>query len=206
MANITVQILGQGYGETPAQITGTANGNVVFSGTIHTINQSPPMLPENSAAVDPAVLFTFDIDYEGTGEIPMTCTVSEGTVIFGAIIITGATGPDALYTTEQVAILKNPATTLAERVAIYTAVANPPLSQQEIDTLLDPTTTPEQTEAILVAHNVYPPGEEPIVYPDLRSSVTINGIAQNPDRIGLPGTWWWTIDAGSTLAYNLIVV
>jgi hypothetical protein len=38
---------------------------------------------------------------------------------------------------------------------------------------------------------------------DPRNTVTINGVSATPDPRDLPGTWWWTISAPSTLAYNL---
>lgn len=37
---------------------------------------------------------------------------------------------------------------------------------------------------------------------DSRSSVTIDGVPQNPNRTGLPGQWTWEIIQGSTIACN----
>ena len=206
----TIQIRGQGYGTSPAQITVTANGNTVFSGTIATVNQPLPALPDLAINL-PEILCTFEIDLAFTGQIPMTCTVNSGTTIFAEIYANYVQIPNPVYTPAQIATLTNPDTTQADRVTIYTQGANPPLSQQDIDTLLDPASTPEQIKAILVAHNCLPyipsgtSGYGPIDKIDSRSSVTINGIAQTPDHSELPGTWWWTVGTGSSLAYQLNV-
>jgi hypothetical protein len=210
MANRTVQILGQGYGANPAQITVTANGNTVFSGTVSSIDQSPPSLPNLNINLA-EILCTFEIDQAFTGQIPMTCAVSSGTVIFAQIYANYVAIPNPVYTQEQLATLIDPATAQADRVAIYTQVANPSLSQTDIDNLQDPSVSPAQQEAILVAHNCQinissgDAGYGQIDNTDARSSVTIDGIARTPDHGDLPGTWWWTISAGSTLAYQLDV-
>ena len=208
----TVQIQGQGYGSTSAQITVTANANTVFSGTVNTVDQPVPSLP--NADIDLSnVLCTFEIDTAFTGQIPMTCQVFSGTVIF-ADILANYYGriPNPVYTPEQIAILNDPATPQADRVAIFTQVAVPALSQAEIDLLLDPATPLSEAKAITAAHScqaTIPSGPDlyrPIdVSDDPRSSVVIDGIAQTPDHSELPGAWWWTITSGSTLAYELNV-
>jgi hypothetical protein len=210
MANRTVQILGQGYGSTPAQITVTANGTTVFSGAVNTTDQSLPALP--NADLDLTnVLCTFEIDQAFSGQIPMTCAVSSGTVIFAQIYANYVAIPNPVYTSEQLAILFNPATPGPDRLAIYTQVANPALSETDIATLQNPTTTPEQRNAILAAHNCQEAtssganGYGAIDNTDPRSSVSINGISQTPDRGDLDGAWWWTINTGSSLAYQLDV-
>lgn len=210
MANRTVQLLGQGYGATPAEITVTSNGNTVFSGTVSTVDQPLPVLP-NLEIILENILCTFEIDQAFTGQIPMTCTVSAGSVVFSEIFANYVRIANPVYTPEQIITLTNPATTQAECVAIYTAVANPPLSQQDIDTLLDPTATAEQKNAILIAHNCTTYISSGInIYgsiddTDPRSAVSIDGIAQTPDRGELEGTWWWKIQTGSTLSYQLDV-
>jgi len=206
----TIQILGQGYGSSPAQITVTSNGTTVFSGAVNTVDQPLPVLP--NLAVDLSnILCTFEIDQAFTGQIPMTCAVSSGTVIFAQIYANYVAILNPVYTPEQITILTSPTTTQAERVTIYTQVANPPLSQTDIDTLLDPAATQEQKNAIIAAHNCTTEissgvdGFGSIDNTDARSSVAINGIAQTPDHGELPGTWWWAINAGSTLSYQLDV-
>ena len=210
MANRTVQILGQGYGSSPAQITVTANGNTVFSGTVSTVDQPLPALPNLGLTIS-NILCSFEIDLAFTGQIPMTCAVSSGTVIFAQINANYVAIPNPVYTPEQMAVLENPTTTYAEKVTIYTQVANPPMSQTDIDTLLDPASTQEQKNAIIAAHNCKTQissgvdGFGAIDDTDARSSVMVNGIAQTPDHGELPGTWWWIINTGSTLAYQLDV-
>jgi hypothetical protein len=210
MAIRTVQILGQGYGANPAEITVTASGNTVFSGTVSTVDQLLPALPNLEIDLN-SVLCTFEIDTAFVGEIPMTCAVSTGTVIFAQIYANYVTISNPVYTPAQIATLDNPDTTQADRVAIYTQVAVPALSPADIDVLLDPASTLEQKDAILVAHNcmIYissgASGYGPIDNTDPRSSVVINGTAQTPDHGELPGAWWWAINTGSTMTYQLQV-
>ena len=211
MANRTVQLLGQGYGSTPAQITVTANGNPVFSGPVNTVDQPSPVLPNLDINLF-GVLCTFEIDQAFTGQIPMTCAVSTGTVTFAQIYANYVATPNPVYTPEQMTILTSyPPASQAERVTIFTQVANPPLSQTDIDTLLDPAATQEQKNAIIAAHNCTTfissgvDGFGCVDNIDPRSSVTIDGIAQTPDHGELSGIWWWQINAGSTLSYQLNV-
>jgi hypothetical protein len=56
-------------------------------------------------------------------------------------------------------------------------------------------------------YNIYKPGNTEVIT-DSRSNVTIDGIAQTitPEQRGsLLGTWWWTIEPGSTMSYDLLV-
>ena len=211
MPNRTVQLLGQGYGSNPAQITVTANGNPVFSGPVNTVDQPVPALPNMDTNLN-NILCNFEIDQSFTGQIPMTCAVSSGTVIFSLILANYVPIPNPVYTQAQLDVIADPSAPEADKVAIYTQVANPPLSQADIDALLDPAVTPKQKSEILIAHNCQTPissganGYGSIDnISDARSSVFIDGIEQIPDHGELPGTWWWKISLGSTLAYQLDV-
>jgi hypothetical protein len=213
MPNRTIKFLGQGYGATPAEVTITANGNTVFSGTVDTVDELRPVLPNPNLNLN-GNMGTFEIDQAFRGQIPMTCTVNSGTVIFAQIVIDNVYMSNPSYTAEQMAALSNPATTPAEKVAIYTTGADPSLSQQDIDTLLDPATTPAQAYEILVAHNCQPwvySGDDywfplNLTNADPRTSVSIDGVLQTPDRdLDLDGTWWWTVFEGSTMSYQLTV-
>ena len=211
MANSTIKFLGQGYGATPAVVTITANGNTVFSGPVDTVDQLRPVLPNTSLNLVSNV-GTFEIDRTFKGQIPITCTVTSGTVIFAQVMINNVELTDSVYTPEQMAVLGNPETTQADRVAIYTLVAEPPLSQQDIDTLLDPATTTNQANAILVEHNCvinWVSGDDGWYQVnhtgvDPRSAVTIDSVSQTPSR-DLTGTWWWTVFSGSTMSFQLTV-
>jgi hypothetical protein len=182
----------------------------VFSGPVSTVDQPLPILP-NPATKLTEILCTLEIDQAFTGQIPMTCTVSSGTVIFAEIYANYVKILNPVFTSAQIAILANPDTTLSEKIAIYTPVAVPPLSQTDIDTFLDPASTREQRNTIMNEHNcnsVISSGANSysvIDTTDARSQVIIDGIAKSPDHTSLAGTWWWVISAGSTLAYQLDV-
>lgn len=80
MYNRTVRVFGQGFGSTPASITATLNGNVVFNGEIPTVDEPPTVSIEN-----PPILFEFEVPLNTNGNIPQTITINNGTVVFAGI-------------------------------------------------------------------------------------------------------------------------
>jgi hypothetical protein len=211
MANRTVRILGQGYGNNPAEITVTANGNTVFSGSISTLNEPVPALPNFALSNSMVTLCSFETDQAFTGQIPMICQVTQGSAIFAQIYANYVRILNPVYSTEQYSIITNSATTNAERTVIWTELANPPLSQPEIETLATADIGQTQTATILAAHNLsytVSSGADtfgPIANAEPRSNVVINGVAQTTDPGELPGAWFWIVNSGSTLAYDLEV-
>ena len=216
MAERTVVFKGLAYGATAATVQITANGVSVFSGTVTTQNQPVPAMP-NSELVT-AALFTMTADTAFSGTIPMTCEVTNGTVIFAEVIANYSNKSNPIYTAEQLAILtspdpntSNPSINLQVTPIYVGAAAVPPLSEAEVATLYDVATTAEQYTAIINAHNLNPvinggvDHVSPISANDPRNSVSINGVPQLPDRGDLAGVWWWTIPTGSTLSYDLEV-
>lgn len=211
MAIRTVQLLGMAFGPDPVTVTATANGTQVFSGTVTTIDQPVPVLPNLDLTVDQVPLITFEIDTAFTGQIPMTCVVAGGTVIFGEIFANYVSIPNPVYSQAQLDILSNPASTRADKIPVWTAVANPPFSTEELATLENPATTSATVQQIIDAHNcagTISSGSneyQSIDNTDARSNVVIDGVPQTPEHGDLPGSWWWTIGDGSTIAYNLDV-
>jgi hypothetical protein len=206
----TVQILGMGFGNSPAEVVITANENQVYSGTVFTINEPVWSLPNPELVADQVQLFTFEIDTSFSGSLPMTCEVINGTVIFGDITANYATILNPVFTIEQFEILSNPATPRATQTAIYTTVANPPFSAEELATLENPATSNSTYEQIINAHGcelTVSSGVEPgsIGGSDPRSNVYINGVQQVQNHQEFSGEWWWTVNQGSTLAYDLLV-
>lgn len=210
MANRTIQIRGKGYGNTPAQVTATVNGNVVFSGNVTTVDEPVPQLPNLEIPSSDTVLFTFDVDLNFVGNLAMTCNVSSSTVIFEEVYANYELMFNPVYSQEQLGILLSPTTTPSQRVAIYEQVANPPLNQDEINLLLDPSTPLAEKDAILVAHNCQlnvssgPDGFVAIDFNnDPRNNVYIDGVLQIQDHEEYSGTWWWIIPPDSELSYEL---
>jgi len=216
MANRTIQFLGQGYapaGTDPIIITATLDGNVVYTGTIPTVYTS-------DISRDPAsqqVLFTCELPIEFSGTVPMSIDLDNPvgvSVLFEQINSNYMTTYNPAYTESEIAVLENPASTTAEKVAIYTAKAKPQLSAADIVIL--ETGTVEERSAVRDAHNLQrfiSSGTDGFVSvndaADPRSNVVINGTAQT--RGDTPtGTWSWEVDflaeEAGTFAHNLTVL
>jgi len=85
MTNRTVQILGVAYGSSPTSMTATWNGNQIFSGTVTTQNTPAPAPGTLHTEVTPGVLFTFEVPMDATGNIGMTTSMENNTVLLADI-------------------------------------------------------------------------------------------------------------------------
>lgn len=216
MANRTIQFLGQGYAPTgtePIVITATLNGNVVYTGNI-------PTLYTSDVSYDPTtqvVLFTCELPVDFAGTLPMSISLDSPVGVdayFEQINSNYMAIFNPVYTESEIGVLINPASTPAEKIAIYTAKAVPSLSAAEIAILQNGTQA--EKDAVLAAHNLtltVSSGATTFVTvngpADPRSNVVINGTAQT--RGDTPtGVWGWEVEfpaEGSGLfEYDLTVV
>lgn len=86
MTTRTVKIFGLAYGSTPAEIAVTLDGVSIYTGTVTTADTPLPFMPADQSTVDSTVEFcNFEIPMDFDGVKPMTCTVTNGTVIFAQI-------------------------------------------------------------------------------------------------------------------------
>lgn len=210
MANRTVQIKGYGFGSTPAVITVTLEGNTVFNGEIITADMPIPAMPNPS--LESSILCSFELPINFGGEKAMTCSVSNGTVVFAEILANYTPITNPVFSVEDLAIIQNPDTTQSHRVEIVSTYAVPPFSAEEITTLesTDPAEINAQLD-IMAAHNVsLTVSSGSSVYygfsENSRANVVIDGVPTiAPHTDDSEGEWWWKIGSGSTLAYNLVV-
>jgi hypothetical protein len=223
----TIQMWGQGYSTppavglefTPCTITATVDGNVVFSGAIPTLESSDiGRLP-----TDQQVLFSFNIPLVTTGNVytlPVSLAVTGDDVFLEQINANFCKIPNPVYTSEQLAILDTPDTieNQAAKVDVYTAVANPPLSQADIDFLS--TNVFPATETILAANNLlayissgengYLPTNAGSLEPKPRSNVVITNAVYNAPLEPYPageGTWGYELEISTgqtaTMTFDL---
>jgi hypothetical protein len=201
MANRTIQFLGNGHAPTgtdPITVTATLNGTVVYTGTIPTSYTSEiGHLP-----TDQVVLFTCELPVDFSGTVPMSTSISSpvsATVFFQKIQSNYMLVNNPVYTPSQLAILQNSATTIAEKIEIYTAVTATPLSEAEI-TILE-TGTDAEVKAVLTAHNL-----RLAVSSGTNTFVNINGNIEPRTNVVInevpvtrqtepAGTWGWVVES-----------
>lgn len=209
MANKTIKFLGYGFSSSPAEVTATADGNVIHTGAVPTLNQPAPSLPDLSISSEPADLFTFDVDQSFVGTIPMTCTVTSGTVVFTVVQVNYYPIPNPVYSAADLEILNS--NVKADILALYEVKANPPLSAADLEVLNGADAVAKQP--ILVAHNLtvtIPGGVNDFgpcdLLDDPRENPVLNGVVCSIDRTPpYTGTWWWKLFEGDVFSYNLDV-
>ena len=196
--NRTIQFLGEGYAPTgtdPIVITATLAGNVVYTGNIPTLYTSDvSRLPS-----DQVVLFTCELPVDFAGTVPVSISLDSPVGVdayFEQIYSNYMPVPNPVYTESEIGVLTNPASTPAEKIAIYTARAVPPLSPAEI-VILESGTSAE-IHAVIVSHNLQlAVSSGPTGFTNwpgnARSNVVINGVAVTRGPTP-PGTWGWEVE------------
>lgn len=214
MTNRIVQILGQGFGDQPAEMTVTLAGAEIFTGTVSTLPSADlPVLPDQSIVNLPVLLMSFNVPVSYSGTQSMTCSVTSGTVIFAQIVANYSPIPNPVYTPADWNILYSPTVTTAEFIEVVSQYATPAFTSEELALLesTDPLDLPAK-EAILATHGVALTVSSGVsgfsdvdTQTDPRDNVTVNGIPVTPDHGSLPGTWWYTVKEGETLGYDLTI-
>jgi hypothetical protein len=202
---------GYGYGSTPANVSVTLNGAEIFSGEIPTLDQESIYLHPD----EQVVIFTAQIPMDFAGNANVAVTVNNGYVHNDYVSINYQMAANPAYTSEQIAILTDPATTQSERVAIWVTAAEPPFTTEEI-AFLELTNPEDQAAqwALVVAHGApayipspdqfgSPMGQQPV---DYRPVVYIDGVEQLiPQPRLYQGVYSWGVNAGSVFSGNIII-
>lgn len=215
MTNRTLQFYGKGFGNDPVTVSVTVSGNLVYSGTISTDNQSLPS--DWYDWYDPELyvpLFTMQVPVEFSGNFPVQIAVTSG---FGAkiseVLANYVYLPNPVFTPEQFAIISGPDWNSPEAQNIIISLASPPFTSEEIAVLTNPDTPEIEVDALLATHGVseYVSGGSDYYtgsfwQGDSRTNVTLNESplsAPVPRPTGLGGDWTWNVPVDSTLAFDL---
>ena len=173
-----IESLGIGY--IPSTGTITMNGTPVFEGTFLNDGTLNELVANGSVYVDNALAINNYI------MVPMTMTVTSGYIYAPLFQWNYAQVKNPIYSDEQWAIVTNPESTAAQRLAIYEIVAVPPLTDADKIMLL--TTGPEDAAArktIINTHGLTPYvqdstkfnyGVDPEVCACNRTNVLLNGV------------------------------
>jgi hypothetical protein len=209
MTNRTIKFNGQGFGNVPVTVTVTANDNIVYQGAINTVDQPLPLPSYSPEQLE--TLFTLQIPLDFVGNFPMSITCESG---LGMLLLDSDANynsiPNPIYTPEQFAIVSGPAKSTAG-VEIFESLANPPLTQQEIDILSNPDSSDLECNAILAQHGLsiwvssgadnY---DSEFYNGDARTTVALNGEPESgpdPRPPGYVGDWTWITPVDSTLTF-----
>ena len=173
-----IESLGIGY--VPSTGTITMNGTPVFEGTFLNNGTLYELIANGSVYVDNGLAINNYIT------VPMTMTVTSGNIWVPLFSWNYAMVENPVYSAEQWAIVTNPESTAAQRLAIYEIVAVPPLTDADKIMLL--TTGPDDQPArntIINTHGLtnyvqdstqFNYGLDPEVCACNRTNVLLNGV------------------------------
>jgi len=207
----TVQILGLGYGPGSCTANAVFNGNVVYTGTIPTVDQSVVDRSPDSQVP----LFSFEIPIDLAGNIPMSITFSGNDAFVSRVVANYMPVTNPIYSQSDLEVLGNPASTPAQRLAIWEPLASPPLTSGDIAII--ETGTQAERDQVLADHNlsmIISSGADAfsiIAAPQVKNNVVINGVSENlPDPLpsGVTGEWGYEVPVVSgtgTIACDLTV-
>ena len=207
MSNRTIQILGYGYGSTTCSANVSYNGATVFSGIIPTLDQAQVFVISS----EQVTIFTFEIDVSTAGTFPLIINVTGGNTVYIEQVLSNYMPlQNPVYNASDWAIVTDPASTSAQKLAVFEPLAVPPLSEADIAVLEQGSTGPE-AQVVLAAHGlslIVSSGATtylPISSAQAKSNVVINGTSFAPYSPP-PGEWGWEVPIVSgtgTLACNL---
>lgn len=206
MTNKTVQIRGYGFGPSDATTTVTLDGNTIFTGAVPTTNQPVPSLPDTGLLGESVVLFSFEVPVDFQGTKPMTCQVTNGTIVFADIFSNYYPMYNPVFSAEELAILESNNTNAQQAYNVYAPHATYPFTQEETDILVNDATSLATQRSIRAPHGVTvyvssgPNNFSSVQSWDPRVDVFIDGVEQPPNS---EGQMWWIVGNGSTLSYNL---
>lgn len=231
MTNRTIKVIGQGYSATPVTILAQVDGNVVYSGTVPTINEdisvtdnsNPGCLAiQQALQADQTSLFTFDIDVAFAGTVGLTLDVTGGPIYIGAVVYSNYTSVPVInpvFTPEDIAAIENSSDPELTKRQIQIDKANPPMSSQEqADFLAAVNLDAGPWPAFIAEHNVeYFTGNtssgtnsvqmQSDIDTGLFINIAIDGVPQisDPNAYNPPktGAWWWQVYPGSEFAADL---
>jgi hypothetical protein len=211
MAIRTIQIWGQGYGPDAVTANVTFNGNTVFSGQIPTIDSSLiRYLP-----ADQTVLISFDVPVELSGTFPVSIEFNGSDAFVSTIAANYCAQTNPIYSQSDLDVLFDPASSSAEKLAIWIPLADPELTSEEIVILETGTTT--EKNIVLAEHGLSlsvstgSEGFAPVARPQCKINTVINGVAiapPSPLPVDITGEWGWEIpciDDVAVFNFDLII-
>jgi SAM-dependent methyltransferase len=199
----SLRFLGKVNDLNDAIVTVTLGQETVFEGMIaqdraHDILFEVPGIPQNY-----------------TGLIPMTISISQGSLTMGEILINHGYTPNPRFTEHTKSKIKS-VSSWSEKILILSEITDPEFSADQLEFLQrDDPAIWNQQEQLLYKHQCHLAHTDSDLWEssnkwsnvqDARQNVIIDGVCQTPQRdSAATGTWHWTVSAGQVLSYDLVI-
>jgi len=220
MATRTLKLRGAAFSiHGSVDLTVTFNGNQVFNGTVAAVNTGTDVigsfqeLPERLSNENTVDLCSFETTTDVVGAIPLSISVTGGTLVFVNLVGNYTSyNPSLMPTDLSVGVdINNPSTYTVRTPAIYVDGVEQAITRANVDIpvdLNDPTT--------YIATAAFGPevnfGDISVLSDSLtdKTNIKIDGVLYNTDyglygTVGYTGSWHFIINNGSTLECDYIV-